>query len=223
MKLAPIFNHHMVFAANKPILIWGQGRGEITVRFAEFEQTVKAQNGMFFAAFRPMPYSGPHMLMVSSEDEEIILFDIFVGEVYVFAGQSNMQFKLGESNYPRDHYESNSALRLFSTRRLEQGEPFTPEECAAVIAQINAYGDYCQKQFGTRLFYPADEFYIKAGLQLPDDDFYGEYSQIENGVGLLRDLQSSVEFELEDLRRTPIFADRARFRLRRDMRLTSIF
>ena len=47
MKLAPIFNHHMVFAANKPIVIWGQGKGDITVRFAEFEQTVKAQNGIF--------------------------------------------------------------------------------------------------------------------------------------------------------------------------------
>ena len=128
MKLAPIFNHHMVFAANKPILIWGQGRGEITVRFAEFEQTVKAQNGMFFAAFRPMPYSGPHMLMVTSEEEEIILFDIFIGEVYVFAGQSNMQFKLGESNYPAYNYESNTALRLYSTKRIEEGEPYTPED-----------------------------------------------------------------------------------------------
>lgn len=128
MKLAPIFGHHMVFAANKPILIWGQGKGEVTVRFAEFEQTVKAQNGMFFAAFRPMPYSGPHMLMVSSGDEEVILFDIFVGEVYLFAGQSNMQFKLGESNYPEYNYESNSALRLFSTRRMEAGEPFIPED-----------------------------------------------------------------------------------------------
>ena len=128
MKLAPIFNHHMVFAANKPILIWGQGKGEITVRFAEFEQTVKAQNGMFVAAFRPLPYSGPHMLMVSSEDEEIILFDIFVGEVYLFAGQSNMQFKLGESNYPQYNYESNTALRLFSTKRIEAGEPYTPED-----------------------------------------------------------------------------------------------
>ncbi len=128
MKLAPIFNHHMVFAANKPILIWGQGKGEITIRFAEFEQTVKAQNGMFFAVFRPMPYSGPHMLMVSSEDEEIILFDIFVGEVYLFSGQSNMQFKLGESNFPQYDYESNTALRLFSTKRIEAGEPYTPED-----------------------------------------------------------------------------------------------
>jgi putative radical SAM enzyme (TIGR03279 family) len=78
-------------------------------------------------------------------------------------------------------------------------EPFTPEECASVISQINAYGDYCQKQFGTRLFYPADEFYIKAGLPLPDDEFYGEYSQIENGVGMLTDMRTSVEYELEDL------------------------
>lgn len=78
-------------------------------------------------------------------------------------------------------------------------EPFTPKECAAVIAQVNAYGDYCQKQFGTRLFYPADEFYVKAGLPLPDDDFYGEYSQIENGVGMLTDLAASFEYALEDI------------------------
>ena len=78
-------------------------------------------------------------------------------------------------------------------------EAFTPEECAAVIAQVNAYGDYCLREFGTRLFYPADEFYVKAGLELPDDEFYGEYSQIENGVGMLTDMKASVEYELEEL------------------------
>jgi putative radical SAM enzyme (TIGR03279 family) len=78
-------------------------------------------------------------------------------------------------------------------------ERFTPEECAAVIKQINAYGNWCKKEYGTRLIYPSDEFYITAGLPIPEEDFYEDYSQIENGVGLLRDLQSSVEFELEDL------------------------
>lgn len=78
-------------------------------------------------------------------------------------------------------------------------EPFTKEECAEVIGQINAYGDWCLGQFGTRLFYPADEFYIKAGVKLPDDSFYEDYSQIENGVGLLRDLITSAEYELEDI------------------------
>lgn len=77
-------------------------------------------------------------------------------------------------------------------------ERFTPDECAAVIKQINAYGDWCKKQYGTRLFFPSDEFYITAGLSLPDDDFYEDYSQIENGVGLLTDMRSGIEFELED-------------------------
>ena len=78
-------------------------------------------------------------------------------------------------------------------------EAFTPEECAAVIDQINAYGNYCLKEFGTRLFYPADEFYVKAGLPLPEDDFYEEYAQIENGVGMLTDMKTSVEYALEEL------------------------
>lgn len=78
-------------------------------------------------------------------------------------------------------------------------EPFTKDEARAVIAQINAYGDWCLKTFGTRLFFPADEFYIKAELPLPSDEFYEDYSQIENGVGMLTDMQSCIDFELEDL------------------------
>jgi putative radical SAM enzyme (TIGR03279 family) len=77
-------------------------------------------------------------------------------------------------------------------------EPFTPEECASVIKQINAFGDWCKKQYGTRLFYPSDEFYIKSGTPLPDNDFYEDYSQIENGVGMLTDMKTGVDFELED-------------------------
>ena len=85
-------------------------------------------------------------------------------------------------------------------------EPFTSDDCKAVIEQINAYGEWCKKEFGTRLFYPADEFYIKAGIPLPDEYFYEDYSQIENGVGLLTDLRSSFDFEaenLEDFHRLP--------------------
>ena len=78
-------------------------------------------------------------------------------------------------------------------------EAFTPEECAAVIKQINDFGDQCLKKHGTRLFFPADEFYIKAGLPLPSDDFYESYAQIENGVGMLTDMKTSFAFEMEDV------------------------
>ena len=75
-------------------------------------------------------------------------------------------------------------------------ELFTPEESAAVIAQVNAFGDACLKKYGSRLFYCSDEFYVRAGLPLPDEDYYEDYSQIENGVGMLTSLASEFDFEL---------------------------
>ncbi|MBR2354413.1 MAG: DUF512 domain-containing protein [Clostridia bacterium] len=77
-------------------------------------------------------------------------------------------------------------------------ESFTPEECTAIIRQIEAFGDRCKETCGSRLFYPSDEFYLTAGLPLPEDDFYEGYPQIENGVGMLTDMRTGVEWELEE-------------------------
>ena len=77
-------------------------------------------------------------------------------------------------------------------------QAFTPEECAEIIKQINDFGDMCKFKHGTRLFYPADELYVKAGLPLPEDSFYEDYAQIQNGVGMLTDMKTSVTLELED-------------------------
>lgn len=78
-------------------------------------------------------------------------------------------------------------------------ESFSAEECAEVIRQVNAFGDRCFEKYGTRLFYPADELYIKAGLDLPSDSFYEDYAQIENGVGMITELRTEVFEELEYL------------------------
>ena len=74
--------------------------------------------------------------------------------------------------------------------------PFTPEECAAVIAQVNAFGDACLSYYGSRLFFCSDEFYIKAEIPLPGDEYYEDYPQIENGVGMITSLESDIDFEL---------------------------
>ncbi|MBQ8341794.1 MAG: DUF512 domain-containing protein [Clostridia bacterium] len=78
-------------------------------------------------------------------------------------------------------------------------EPFTPEECRAIIAQVNAMGDRCERELGARIFCCADEFYLKGELPLPDEDYYGDYEQIENGVGMLRSLMAEFGRELEYL------------------------
>ena len=75
-------------------------------------------------------------------------------------------------------------------------EPYSPEECAAVIRQVEEYADDCLHKFGSRLFFCGDELYIKAGIPLHNDDYYEEYPQIENGVGLITSMQSEFEAEM---------------------------
>ncbi len=81
--------------------------------------------------------------------------------------------------------------------------PFTPEECCDVIDMINSVGDVCKKEFGVRLFYPSDEFFIKGGVILPDEDWYDGYPQIENGVGLSTSLLTEVKSAVKNLDFTP--------------------
>ncbi|MCQ2426965.1 MAG: DUF512 domain-containing protein [Clostridia bacterium] len=76
---------------------------------------------------------------------------------------------------------------------------FSPEESAAVVRQVTAFGDECEKKFGQRIFYASDEFYVRGGLPLPDEDFYGDFSQLEDGVGMLTLFGADARRRLEDL------------------------
>ena len=70
-------------------------------------------------------------------------------------------------------------------------EPFTADECREVIKQVSSYSDECFEKFGTRMFFASDEFYVKSGTPLPPYEYWEEFTQIENGVGML----SSFEHE----------------------------
>ena len=78
-------------------------------------------------------------------------------------------------------------------------EAFTPDDCKRVIEQVEAFGAECYEKYGSRLFFCADEFYIQAGLPLPDEAHYEGYSQIENGVGMITSLCTEFDAELEYL------------------------
>ena len=68
---------------------------------------------------------------------------------------------------------------------LPQLRLFTAEESAEVIRVMTEMGDQMLKKCGSRIFYPSDEWYIKAKLPIPADNFYEDYPQLENGVGML--------------------------------------
>lgn len=54
-----------------------------------------------------------------------------------------------------------------------------------VIEQVGKYQKKYLKKFGTRLVYLSDEFYLKAGIALPEPEEYEGFPQLENGVGLI--------------------------------------
>ncbi len=76
---------------------------------------------------------------------------------------------------------------------LEPLKAFTKEQAGAAIDLVEAFAAQCYAHYGERIVYCSDEFYILAGRELPEDEYYSDYTQLDNGVGMLRLLK--VEFE----------------------------
>ena len=51
-------------------------------------------------------------------DFPVEINDVWFGDVYLLAGQSNIQFKLLNTNTPREYYETNENLKMFSVDLL---------------------------------------------------------------------------------------------------------
>lgn len=80
---------------------------------------------------------------------------------------------------------------------LYELEPFTKKTAGGTIDMVEAFGEKCLKKYGSRIFYCADELYLKAERELPRDEFYENYPQLENGVGMMRLLITEFEAGLK--------------------------
>ena len=78
-------------------------------------------------------------------------------------------------------------------------EGFSAEDSAKVIDQVNAFAEAFKEKNGSRMFFCSDEFYLKAGLSLPQEEHYEGYPQIENGVGMITSLMTEFKDEIEYL------------------------
>ena len=76
---------------------------------------------------------------------------------------------------------------------LTQVEPFTKEDAVEVIGIIKKWQEIIQNHYGTRMIHASDEWYLLAGLPLPEEEDYEGYPQLENGVGMIRLLNVEVD------------------------------
>jgi len=71
--------------------------------------------------------------------------------------------------------------------------PYTKEEALEVVRQAEAFQKTMLEKHGTRFVFPTDEFYMIAGLPIPEAETYEDFPQFENGVGLLAQLRDEFE------------------------------
>ena len=76
---------------------------------------------------------------------------------------------------------------------------YDKESAGEVIDIIESYSVDFKEKFGRRIVYAADEFYLKAGREIPNADFYEDFSQLENGVGLIANLKDEFCTALDNL------------------------
>lgn len=69
-------------------------------------------------------------------------------------------------------------------------EPFEKEDAEQVIEMIHQYQEICMEECGLHFIHASDEWYLLAERELPTEDNYDGYIQLENGVGMLRLLKT---------------------------------
>ena len=128
LQLNPIFASHMVFQANQPVRIFGCGCGKITVTLAGQTKSLQSTGADWLLELDPHDYGGAYCMIVSLDDIVTVLEDIYFGDVYLLGGQSNIQFRLCESNEPLQNYVSDENVRLFTVDRPEEGSYFSAKD-----------------------------------------------------------------------------------------------
>lgn len=68
--------------------------------------------------------------------------------------------------------------------KLPKLTPYDAKGAKEVISIVDSFREKMKKERGIAVAYAADEFFIKAGLPLPEYEYYDEFTQLEDGVGL---------------------------------------
>ena len=116
LRLASMFQEHMVLQQKMPLNIWGMAKANASVSINLNNtkiSTVANAEGKWEAVMPSQKAGGPFVFTVSSGQETIKLTDVLVGEVWICAGQSNMVFPY--NGVPEIKAFEKSAKAVFGT------------------------------------------------------------------------------------------------------------
>ena len=153
-----IFSDHMVLQRDQVNSIWGKADpGEsVVVSVDGWSETVVAdESGDWMATLEPLPAGGPHSIVVAAGEEQMVIEDVLVGEVWICSGQSNMQWSVENSNHADVELAtaSNDQIRLLTIPRNGTQEPQDDFEGSWQLADADSVKNFSAVGyfFGKRL------------------------------------------------------------------------
>lgn len=113
---------------------------------------------------------------------------------------AELRFSLEELSKYSPHIKSIATVPVGLTKYRE-GLPelkcYNSEQAAEVLDIIDEFNaHYAYYNGGKTLAFASDEFYLISGRKLPDADYYGDFSQLDNGVGMCALLESEFNTAL---------------------------
>lgn len=118
VRLPGIFRDHMVLQRHQPVSIWGWAspNEKVTVVFKEHTASATTNRlGRWEVQLPAMSEGGPFELAVEGHNR-IVLSDILIGDVWICGGQSNMQWKISQTDFVEkdDEFLAANRVRLFT-------------------------------------------------------------------------------------------------------------
>ena len=114
------------------------------------------------------------------------------GQIVLCRGYNDgeaLEYSLRSFERYMPHLKSVSVVPVGLTRYREGLtflESFTAEDARSVIGTIEKWQAYYMQRYHTHLVHASDEWYLLAGAELPAEETYDGYLQLENGVGMIR-------------------------------------
>ncbi len=132
LKPAGIFTNHAVLQQGIPIPVWGKSppNAPVTILFAgNTIQTIADETGRWRTDLPVMNADGKaYEMVIKSRDEQIVLQDILIGEVWLASGQSNMAHKVGSQLVNKEEEIRNANYPLIRFRTIDQVTSMVPED-----------------------------------------------------------------------------------------------
>ncbi|MBQ9442416.1 MAG: DUF512 domain-containing protein [Selenomonadaceae bacterium] len=112
-----------------------------------------------------------------------------------------LNFTVEEILKRRPHAQSLAIVPVGITKHRRDKFPLTQFDkigAEKVIAQVEKFQKKIRAECGKTFVYLGDEFYFLAGKKIPPADFYDDFPQIENGIGMTRNFIDEFNFEAEN-------------------------